>query len=471
MTRSSLRMGLMAVTVVAAVSLGEAVQVAPPRLIGAGATHLQVTWDGQGQNYQVVATAADGSESQRSPIVNRGPVTLVNLRPAAKYLVRVQAVAFTVQPTTQPAASAALRVVGESRPLEVATEPWQGREWSHLRLWPSRHVDSFPAGTTHPALAADDGELLLVELHQRALYVSRVTADSLQVIAKQQLCELPGEQVAKQVDAAVIKKVLWVTWISQARGTEDAINGVQMLVSYDLQTSATSPPTELHPALKCGLTTFNGRLWLLWQAPGSLDTVQLARYDPSIGLQEPWEWSVERATWAAAAAEDLGADLFLAGVKSAVPVQSPAVGPITDRAIPLPPLAPRPLSSGIYQLWAAKFNGRRFYESRMLRGGGDYSALSTAALNSSIVVVYAHQPRAAEGIPEGSDIDITLTTGSAGRVASNSYIHDGTYNITPDAARVGDAIFVAYNKWSGSPQKSSTSINYGTFIGKIELKF
>ncbi len=301
MTWSSLRMGLIVVAVGASVSLVEAVQVGAPRLIGAGATHLQVTWDGQGQNYQVVATAADGSASQRSPIVNRGPVTLVNLRPAAKYLVRVQAVAFTIQPSTQPTASAALRVVGESRPLEVATQPWQSREWSDLRLWPSRHVDSFPAGATDPALAADDGELLLVEVHQRALYVSRVAAESLQVIAKQQLCEFPGEQVAKQVDAAVIKKVLWVTWISQAPGTASATNGVQMLVSYDLQTGAISSPTELHPALKCGLTTFNGRLWLLWQAPASLDTVRLARYDPSIGLQEPWEWSVERATWAAAA--------------------------------------------------------------------------------------------------------------------------------------------------------------------------
>ncbi len=125
----------------------------------------------------------------------------------------------------------------------------------------------------------------------------------------------------------------------------------------------------------------------------------------------------------------------------------------------------------MYQLWAAKFNGRRFYESRMLRGAGNYSGLSSAALDSAIVVAYANQLRAAADTPAGSDIDITLTAGSAGRVASSSYVHDGTYNITPDAARVGDAVFVAYNKWSGSPEESSKSINYGTFIGKIELKF
>ena len=69
-----------------------------------------------------------------------------------------------------------------------------------------------------------------------------------------------------------------------------------------------------------------------------------------------------------------------------------------------------------------------------------------------------------------SDIDITLTSGEAGEVASTSYIHDGTRNITPDAVALGDSIYLVYNKWSGWPL-ADASVNYGTFIGKIELKF
>ncbi len=452
MTTSSLRRAGVTVIVLATVSLVAAAPVPTPRLIRADATYLQVTWDGQGQNFQVVATAADGSDSQRSPIVNRGPVTLVNLAPATKYLVKVQTVAFTVETPIQPAAGAALRVVGESPPLEVVTQPWQARDWSDLRLWPSRHADSFAAGATHPALAAHAGELLLVEAHHEGLYVSRLDSDDLRVIAQQQLCSLPGQQVVNDVDAAVIGEILWVTWITQARGTVRATNGVQMLLSYDLQTGAVNPPVELHRALGCALTTLNGRLWLLWRTEDLPGTTLVARYEPGDGVQEPQEWSVERATWAEAAPVNLGAELLLAGLKSVGSIQPPTVGR-------------RP-----YQLWAAKFDGQRFYELRMLRGTGDYSSPSGGALNNAIVMAYANSPGEGRDTMEGSDIDITLSTGPA-RVSSVSYIHDGTYNLAPDVTRLGDALFVAYNKWSGSPEGSSNSINYGTFIGKIELKF
>jgi len=112
-----------------------------------------------------------------------------------------------------------------------------------------------------------------------------------------------------------------------------------------------------------------------------------------------------------------------------------------------------------------EINGQEFYGTRMLRGVGPYSSPTGAAVNDTIVLAYAKaiQDRL-------SDIDITLTSAEAGEVTSTSYIRDGTCSITPDAVAIGDCIYLVYNKWSaraGSPD----SVNYGTFIGKIELRF
>ena len=350
------------------------------------------------------------------------------------------------------AAIVARPVVARNQPVQAETEPWPAREWADLRLWSSRHVDSFPSGTTHPALAAHDGQLLLVEAYQGALYLSRVAPDSLVLIAKQQLCGPQGQQLVKCVDAAVIKDTLWVTWISQAPGPGTADNGRQMFISCDLQTGACGALVEEHPAGDCALTSFSGQLWVLWRAPGPSGATYLARYDTAAGLQRPQEWSVQRAAWAGATAVDLGAELFLAGIKALAPGQAGAI----------------PGTTAAQQLWAAKFDGRRFYASRMLRGPGDYSSRTGAALSNAVVVAYAHVPRTAA--PQ-SDIDITLTTVSGGELTTTPYIHDGSYNITPDATRVGETIFVAHTKWSGGAPGSAGATNHGTFIGKIQLKF
>lgn len=336
----------------------------------------------------------------------------------------------------------------------AAAELGPAREWAGLRLWSSRHVDSFPSGTMHPALAAHNGQLLLVEVYQRALYLSRVAPDSLTVIAKQQLCGPQGQQLVRCVDAAVIKDTLWVTWISQAPGTSTA-GGRQMFISCDLQTGACGALVEEHPAGDCALTSFGGQLWVLWRAPGPSGATYLARYDTAAGLQRPQEWSVQRAAWVGATAVDLGAELFLAGIKTLPGAQA----------------APGLASTSAGQLWAAKFNGQRFYASRMLRGPGNYSSLTGAALSNAIVVAYAHVPRTGAATALQSDIDITLTTASGGEVTTTPYIHDGSYNVAPDATRVGETIFVAHTKWSGGAPGSAGATNHGTFIGKMELKF
>ena len=125
----------------------------------------------------------------------------------------------------------------------------------------------------------------------------------------------------------------------------------------------------------------------------------------------------------------------------------------------------QPGQAGRRTHWGVKYNGQDFYGSRMLRGVGPYSSPTGAAVSSTIVLAYA---KATED--QLSDIDITLSSGEAGGVASTSYIHDGTFNTTPDAVAMGDAIYLVYNKWSAGPG-SPNAVNYGTFIGKIEPKF
>ncbi len=100
-----------------------------------------------------------------------------------------------------------------------------------------------------------------------------------------------------------------------------------------------------------------------------------------------------------------------------------------------------------------------------LGGRGAYSSPTGAAVNSAIVLAYGKATQ-----EELSDIDLTLTSAEGGEVTSTSYIRDGTYNITPDAVAVGDTIYIVYNKWSARPG-TPNCVNYGTFIGKIQLKF
>ena len=97
-------------------------------------------------------------------------------------------------------------------------------------------------------------------------------------------------------------------------------------------------------------------------------------------------------------------------------------------------------------------------------GPDRYSSPTAAAVSGNIILACA---KATD--ERLSDIDTTLTSAEGGEVTSASYIHDGTCNITSDAVTLGDAIYVACSKWSANPH-NSRSVNYGTYLAKIEPK-
>ncbi len=344
-------------------------------------------------------------------------------------------------------------------------------EWASLRLWPARHVASFGSGTTNPALASYAGKLLLVEVYQGVLYLSQLEPDSLKVIGKRKLSGLPSGRTVKDVDAVVVRGVLWVTWISQAAGESR-----QMFLRHNLQTAVSASPVEEHSATGCSLAVFSGQLWVLWRSPGPLGGLYLARYDTTSGLGRPQQWPIQHAEWVGGGAMDLGGELFLAGIKTATlvklpaPIKPPALGGGGQRTPVIRPQIKAQPAGATHQLWAAKFNGQRFYGSRMLRGRGSFSHPTCAMLDGQVTILYASRPPAAAGAAQQSSIDITVTTGEVGQVTSTSY-DSGGHNVAPDAVRMGEALFVAYNKWSANPDSSADAVNRGTYVGKIELKF
>ena len=344
-------------------------------------------------------------------------------------------------------------------------------EWSGLRLWPAQHVESFASGTTNPALASYAGKLLLVEVYQGALHLSQLEPDSLKVIGKTKLSGLQSGRTVKDVDAVVVKGVLWVTWISQAAG-----EGHQMFLRHNLQTAVSTSPVEEHSAVGCSLAVFSGQLWVLWRSPGPSGGLYLARYDTTSGLGRPQQWPIQRAEWVGGGAVDLGGELFLAGIKTAslvklpAPIKPPARGGDGQPTPVIRPQIEAQPAGATHQLWAAKFNGQRFYGSRMLRGRGNFSHPTCAVVDNQVIVAYASRPLLSAGAAEESNIDITVTTGEGGQATSTSY-DSGGYNVAPDAVRMGEALFVAYNKWSANPDSSAGVVNQGTYIGKIELKF
>jgi len=369
---------------------------------------------------------------------------------------------------TVTVAQASTRAPGIFQPPAKLLRP---TEWASLRLWPAQHVASFASGTTNPALASYAGKLLLVEVYQGALYLSQLEPNSLKVIDKRKLSELQSGRTVKDVDAVVVKGVLWVTWISQA-----ASESRQMFLQHNLQTAVSASPVEEHSATGCSLAVFSGQLWVLWRSPGPSGGLYLARYDITSGLGRPQQWPIQRAEWVGGGAVDLGGELFLAGIKTATLMKLPA--PITlpglgggGQRTPVSQLQIKPQPGGsVHQLWAAKFNGQRFYGSRMLRGRGNFSHPTCAVLDGQVAILYASRTLAAAGAAQQSSIDITVTTGEGGQVTSTSY-DSGGHNVTPDAVRMGEALFVAYNKWSAAPNSTAGAVNRGTYVGKIELKF
>jgi len=324
---------------------------------------------------------------------------------------------------------------------------------------------------TNPALASYAGKLLLVEVYQGALHLSQLEPDSLKVIGKTKLSGLQSGRTVKDVDVVVVKGVLWVTWISQAAG-----EGHQMFLQHNLQTAVSTSPVEEHSAVGCSLAVFSGQLWVLWRSPGPSGGLYLARYDTTSGLGRPQQWPIQRAEWVGGGAVDLGGELFLAGIKTAslvklpAPIKPPARGGDGQPTPVIRPQIEAQPAGATHQLWAAKFDGQRFYGSRMLRGRGNFSHPTCAVVDNQVIVAYASRPTAAAGAAQQSSIDITATTGEGGQVSSTSY-DSGGYNVAPDAVRMGEALFVAYSKWSADPDSSAGVVNQGTYIGKIELKF
>ncbi len=368
---------------------------------------------------------------------------------------------------TVTVAQAAARAPGIFRSPVRLLQP---TEWASLRLWPA-HVESFASGTTNPALASDGKQLLLVEVYQGGLYLSQLEPDSLKVIGKTKLSGLPSGRTVKDVDAVVVKGVLWVTWISQAAGESR-----QMFLQHNLQTAVSASPVEEHSAVGCSLAVFSGQLWVLWRSPAPSGGLYLARYDTTSGLGRPQQWPIQRAEWVGGGAVDLGGELFLAGIKTAslvklpAPIKPPARGGGGQPTAVIRPEIKAQPAAPTHQLWAAKFSGQRFYGSRMLRGRGNFSHPACAVLDGQVTILYASRPPAAAGAAHQSSIDITVTTGEGGQVTSTSY-DSGGYNVAPDAVRMGEALFVAYNKWSASPDSSAGAVNRGTYVGRIELKF
>ena len=426
--------------------------IANVRVVATAATHLQLNWEGQAEAYRVkygVYGSGYGEKIAYGPVVARGPVTLVTLTPETQYVLRVQA----LEPEPEETEEKASNVIDESKPLAATTGPWQPREWENLLLWPSRHVPTFPGGTTFPAVAAYEDELVMVECYERAIHVSRIDPETVGVLSAKLAIPAEGKWRREDLDAVVVKDTLWLTWLEPVSGGYRH-GSRHMIASYDLQSGVATGPLVIAGGLYsgdwrygCELANSDGEIWVLWTAVWGGKGTNMARYDPFTGLQQPSsEWCVGQLRSAGAAAVELAGELFVTGLMGKADAQ---VWPVGGER---------------WGLWAVRFNGQDFYEQRMLRGRGWYSSPTGAAVGGNIVVGYAKATQ-----EELSDIDITLTSAEGGEVTSTSYIRDGTYNSAPDMVALGDAIYLVYNKWSATPH-NSRSVNHGTYLAKIELK-
>ncbi len=371
----------------------------------------------------------------------------------------------------------------ESPSIIVATSSTAPRSFAGLQFLTPRPLGTFRRAITEPCLETYRGKLYVMEAQDCALHLSRVDPERLTADWTQEVTPAVNEEplCPQSPDMCVFQDRLWVTW----HVLKPKVTGPgpplarQRMVYYDLAaepgTSAADQAAELVSPLMevvpehSGAATSNGslapyldKLWAAW-----LETWIGPDGEPEgmimLAAYEPWRGAFAKpVAWADC------------------PVRNPRTVSIGTYGGSLVLLF-----SGLVEgdpeysgdaLWFAQFDGRRFFDVRIVRRLGSNTHGRGVQLYDRFYFVFqsdADYP-AAGGVY--SDIALgrlapgtRLGRGQEATVTALPYMADMKHNLNPDIAVVGDSLYVVFGKRDMPPKEYPQAISrgYGTWIGKV----
>lgn len=327
----------------------------------------------------------------------------------------------------------------------VSAQEIQPKEWENLRLWPGQAVSTLGAGSSWPALAASDDQLLLGEIFAGGVYLSALDPQTLAVGWTKPVAPALAGRERTDLHATVVGQKTWLAWLEAPAGTAAGTPRSLKLASFDLTAQTASAAREIAITTQVALTCHNQQLWLVWLGPAASGGLSLSAGAQEDAFVVTWQPSAPGSP-VAVGLGDLGADLCL---------------PFVTR------------QGGRLALWQASYNGHRFFGVRKLRGLGEMGPPAICRLQNRLLILYTLFPGAAEtGYGDGY-LAVTVTDTVGARLASDTYLADGNVNLYPSLASLNNTVYVAYNAWSAHPDTAAPgqAINRGIFIGKIEPQF
>lgn len=331
---------------------------------------------------------------------------------------------------------------GQAAPVKPPPPtPTMPRLWESLLWGVGMPIKTLGPGSTCPALAALDRQLLLAELFEGGIYLSEL--DPATASARWTVPVAPAATGVErtEVRAAASGQTVWVAWLEKASGAGPETPRALMMASVDYATRKAQPPTQVAVTGAAALTSHNQQLWLAWLGPAGSSVISLSAGAQDTAFLVPWQPATP-APPVAVGLGDLGADLgipFLTGE-----------------------------GQGSSSLWLASYNGHRFFGLRKLRGAAELGAPVLCRLQSQVIIVYTVYPDPGEGLPGAAHLEVTVTNTSGSELASNLYLADGRANLTPSLAGLDGTAYLVYNAWSERPDHAvKPAKNLGLFLARI----
>ncbi|MCE5218696.1 hypothetical protein LLH03_16915 [bacterium] len=450
-------------------------QTATFRVLRQGATWVAFQWDSVATVHQISYRERQkgrrlGSWRQTGKLTGYA-YSVINLKPSTTY-------EFVLHPQAAPgeAAPADLRPVA----LRATTSPEEPMTVAGLQLHPPRQLGDSQVATTCACLEAYEGRLYVLEVRGKELWLTQVDPTHLKVVWSSQLL-FPVDDTPPELggaDLCVFDDKLWMTWEVCPTGADaaDATQWRQRLAYYDLggdnnkpEPSRLSALMQIEPPRVAGrrgirggsLAPFLDQLWVSWTetyqdaAGRPRSRLWVGAYDPRQGMvPDPIPWmSCPTAFPQSPSIARFQGDLLLLFTDGEAVEKAPGSGP----------------------LMAARFDGKRFYDSRVLRRLGTNLCGRGIQYFDRFYLLYqsdANYPAAG-----GAFFDLALgrlpaqTAGvDPGRDAFLSaipYVADMKQNRSPDVTALDDSLYAVWAKLDGPTAPGSTPRFLGTWLGKV----
>lgn len=337
-------------------------------------------------------------------------------------------------------------------PITVTTSAWEPRQVGLLRVWPVAPLRSLPEGGRNPQIEATREHLYVAQQTPDNITLTKLPPETLEAVwTKQLLPPAMGEPPPELLDTHVMGETLYLLL---QRGPKEFA-----LIVFNLELEQAEPPVPL-PLVEAAdrishaaIATLRNQLWLLTveetgTGPSLQAKLRLSLYSNQ-RLTESSLWSGPPVPYPADAALALFGDELI---------------------IPFVDLLGETLEPSYQPLYVSAFNGLGFGGVRLLRNLGRNRQPSGQQLGPNFYLVFASDANYLGY--DGRYRDLMLAIVPPGRLGLEmvSYLSDIKYNVSPDIAALGSALWIVHEKLDQLPTPEMPEpTHHGIYIGRVDF--